>query len=83
MKLTEFVSADDATNYDPNNDEIGQAHRDDTRKNDGERLTLKVLNHLKKMRALKKLENLKRQDILSVMYAQDAGGGGAPGGMGF
>lgn len=79
MKLVEFVSVDDATNYDPNADKIDQRQRDDTRK---EVLTLKTLNHLKKMRALKKLEALKRQDILSIMYAQDAGGD-AGGGMGF
>ncbi len=77
MKLIEFVTVDDATNYDPNADKIGQRQRDDTRK---DVLTLKILNHLKKMRALKKLEALKRQDILSIMYAQDAGGGA--GGMG-
>lgn len=76
MKLFEFVSVDDATNYDPNEDKIDQRQRDDTRK---DVLTLKILNHLKKMRALKKLEALKRQDILSVMYAQADGGGGMGG----
>ena len=48
---------------------------DDTRK---PLLTLAILNRLKRMRALKKLEALKRQDLLSVMYAApeaDAGGG--------
>ena len=76
MKLDEFVKAEDATIYDPNEDEINQRHRDDTRK---EKLTLKILNHLKKMRALKKLDTLKRQDILRVMYGKgggDEGGGG-------
>ncbi len=79
MKLIEFVSVEDATNYDPSEDKIDQRQRDDTRK---DVLTLKILNHLKKMRALKKLEALKRQDILSVMYAQPADGGmGGPGGF--
>ncbi len=79
MKLTEFVNAEDAQMYDPNEDEVNQRHRDDTRK---EKLTLKIINHLKKMRALKKLDNLKRQDILKVMYAQPQEGGmGGPGGF--
>ena len=81
MNLNEFVKAEDATMYDPNADEINKAHRDDTRKKP---LTLRVINHLKKMRALKKLETLKRQDILKVMYAQPSsqeGGGGFGGGF--
>ena len=79
MNLNEFVKAEDATMYDPSSDELNKAHRDDTRKKP---LTLKVVNHLKKMRALKKLEALKRQDILKVMYSQAAGqeGGGGFGG---
>lgn len=70
MKLDEFVKAEDATMYNPNDDEINQRHRDDTRK---DKLTLKIINHLKKMRALKKLDALKRQDILKVMYGQPSG----------
>lgn len=75
MKLDEFVKAEDATMYDPNQDKINGRERDDTRKKE---LTLKILNHLKKMRALKKLETLKKQDLLKVMYSQ---GGDEQGGM--
>jgi hypothetical protein len=78
MTLNEFVKPEDATNYDPNADTIGQRHRDDTRK---EPLTLRLLNHLKKMRALKKLEAMKKQDVLTAMYGQSEGGDAGGGGM--
>lgn len=64
--------------YDPTSDEVATAHIDDTRK---KRLTLKDLNRLKKLRAFRKLQDLKRQDELAVIYGQaegedDGGGGG-------
>lgn len=78
MKLYEFVKAEDASIYDPQQDKINARQKDDTRK---DTLTLKDLNRLKKMRALKKLDALKRQDILSLIYGASAQEGG--GGMGF
>lgn len=78
MKLMEFVKPEDAAigYYDPNEDKINQRQRDNTRKTD---LTLRDLNRLKKMRAQKKLQALKRQDLLGIMYGapeESPGGGG-------
>ena len=76
MKIYEFDQREVETGYyDPARDEMQKRNLDDTRK---PLLTLAILNRLKRMRALKKLEALKRQDLLSVMYAApeaDAGGG--------
>jgi hypothetical protein len=63
--------------YDPDADILGAADIMDTRK---DRLTLRDLNKLKKLRAFRKLEMLKRQDSLAIIYGQgegdDDGGGG-------
>ncbi len=76
MKIYEFDQREVETGYyDPSKDDMQKRNLDDTRK---PLLTLAILNRLKRMRALKKLEALKRQDLLSVMYAApeaDAGGG--------
>lgn len=76
MKIYEFDQREVETGYyDPERDDMTKRNLDDTRK---PLLTLAILNRLKRMRALKKLEALKRQDLLSVMYAApeaDAGGG--------
>lgn len=81
MKLIEFAEQDLATGfYDPAEDKINQRHLGDTRK---PKLTLRHLNRLKKMRALKQLEALKREDVLTIMYgATDDQGGGFGGGGG-
>lgn len=80
MKLFEFEETDlEAANYDPNRDVVNSRSIGDTRK---PKLTLRHLNRLKKIRALHTLEELKRQDLFSIMYgsrAEPAGGGG----MGF
>jgi hypothetical protein len=69
MELNDFDN-NAPTMYDP--DDIM-----DTRK---DRLTLRDLNKLKKLRAFRKLEMLKRQDSLAIIYGQgegdDDGGGG-------
>ena len=79
MKLFELDQTDAQTGfYDPNADKIDARKLSDTRK---PVLTLKKINKLKKMKALKTLENLKRHDLLSLMYGQEADGGGG-GGMG-
>lgn len=77
MKLFELDQSDLQTAYyDPARDQMNQAKITDTRK---PTLTLRALNRLKKMRALRRLEDLKRQDLFTIMYAEpeaDAGGGG-------
>ena len=68
MKLYEFVTPEQAADgyYDPKSDLVSATRQDDTRK---ATVTLKDLNRLKKMRAQKKLQALKREDLMSVMYA--------------
>ena len=84
MKLFEFLDQQDLETayYDPAEDELGTRTPSDIRK---PKLTLKHLNRLKKVRALRKLENLKREDLLGIMYAAPddaaAGGMGAPPGF--
>lgn len=59
---------------DPNEDEFLKADPDDTRK---PKLTLKMINKLKKIRATNDLENLKKESLLGVMYGipeDDEGG---------
>lgn len=78
MKLVEFIEDTDIETavYDPSRDRINARSRSDTRK---PKLTLMTLNRLKKLRALRKLEAFKRQDLLAVMYGQpseEQGGGG-------
>ena len=47
------------------------------------KLTLRHLNKMKKIKAVKRYELLKRQDLLKVMYGTPPGeeGGGGPGGL--
>lgn len=81
MKLTEFLDQQDIDTaiYDPSKDEAGVRTPSDTRKT---KLTLRHLNRLKKVRALRKLENLKREDLLGIMYgAPDEAAGGMPPGF--
>ncbi len=82
MTLFEFLDQDTIQTgfYDPAEDKASKANLSDTRK---PVLTLKHLNKLKKMRALRTLENLKREDLLAVMYAEPEGDAGGMGGMGF
>jgi hypothetical protein len=67
---TDDFNNDLPTNYDPDSDELGAADIMDTRK---DRLTLRDLNRLKKLRAFRKLEMLKRQDTLAAIYGQGGG----------
>ena len=82
MKLFELSEEDlDTAVYDPSKDQHTKRELGDTRK---PRMTLRKINRLKKMRALKQLEKLKRQDLLAAMYGSpDADAGGGMGGMGF
>lgn len=82
MHIFEFVTVDDAVNnghYDINKDEINGRRPDDTRKKE---IKLRDINRLKKMRAQNKLEALKRQDLLTVMYGGPGDDAGGPGGFG-
>lgn len=76
MKLFEFDEPMAKGMYDATTDDVSVAKMDDTRK---PRLTLRDLNRLKKLRAFRKLQDLKRQDQLAIIYGQgdgDDGGGG-------
>lgn len=78
MLLNEFLDQRDLETaiYDPARDEVGVRNPSKSRQ---PVLTLKILNRLKKTRALRKLEDLKREDLLGIMYAtpeEEAGGGG-------
>lgn len=81
MRLIEFLDQQDYATalYDPAKDEVNKRVPNDTRK---PRLFLRHLNRLKRVRALNKLENLKREDLLGVMYSvpeEPPMGGGPPG----
>lgn len=54
--------------YNPNADELNQAKPSDTRK---AVLTLRDLNKLKKLRAFRQLESLRRRDKLETMYGSN------------
>lgn len=57
----------DTSLYDPNQDELRKANLDDTRKPS---LTLRMINRLKKMRASKKVEHVRKQEFLGIMYGK-------------
>lgn len=78
MRLLEFLDQQDYETalYDPSQDEVSKRVPNDTRKTV---LTLRHLNRLKRLRALDKLEGLKREDLLSIMYAPPDEGGGMGG----
>lgn len=80
MKLFELENTEVSTGYyDPSQDGINSRKLSDTRK---PVLSLRKINRLKKMRALKQLDDLKRQDLLAVMYGvPDEPEGGAGGFM--
>lgn len=82
MKLYEFDQSD-SPYYDPNEDKINVRKVSDVRK---PVLTLKQLNKLRRMRAYEKLETLKRNDLLGIIYgipdeSAGMGGMGGPGGF--
>ena len=62
-------------NYFPEHDHYHMAHIEDGRKT---RLTLKHLNKLRKVRAIKRAEDIEHKKFVSVMYQAptDAGAGG-------
>jgi|HigsolmetaAR202D_1030399.scaffolds.fasta_scaffold00633_6 hypothetical protein len=82
MRLLEFTDEVVATgHYDPAEDRMNTRNLGDTRK---PVLTLRKLNKLKKMRAVRQLEALKRQDLMAVMYGDaDSDRGRMGGGFSF
>ncbi len=51
--------------YDPEQDKINHLSLEDTRK---PKLTLRMINRLKKIRSTKNLEMAKKQELLGIMY---------------
>ncbi len=82
MRLFEFTEQDLSTGYyDPAEDKVNQRRPNQIRK---PIIKLSDLNKLKRMKALHKLDVLKRQDLLSVMYGDASGDGeGGEGGGDF
>lgn len=77
MRLYEFANDDNSTGYyDPAEDKLGTRHASDVRK---PKLMLSDLNRLKRMRALQKLEKLKHEDLLGLMYSPAEEPNGPPG----
>lgn len=56
---------DSNSRYSPENDSLSGPDIESTRK---PRLTLKMINRLKKIRSTKNLEMAKKQDLLGIMY---------------
>lgn len=68
-KLTESETNPIETGrYDPAEDEFSHQNIDDTRK---PKLTLRMINRLKKIRATKDLEMAKKDQFLGVMYGNN------------
>lgn len=60
------VGGQDDGRYNASEDEFNKAELGDTRK---PKLTLRMVNRLKKIRATKKLEMAKKDELMGVMYA--------------
>lgn len=68
LNLTEEDTQEDGDTgfYNPEEDEYDQAELGDTRK---PKLTLRMVNRLKKIRATKAIEMAKKDELMGVMYA--------------
>lgn len=66
MRIRDLME-DVADFYDPTDDEYNKADIQYTRK---PRLTLRMINRLKKMRSVKELEMSKKRELLSTMYGK-------------
>ncbi|SOK58523.1 hypothetical protein [Yersinia phage fHe-Yen9-04] len=75
--LDEIFEAKDDSMYDPEDDQTVYKLTD-TRK---PKLTLQILNNLRKYREFKKNEAAKRDAIVAIVYAQSSGDDQAGGGM--
>lgn len=65
MKVSEIFNE---SYYDPQADVFNKRQPSDIRK---PKLTLQMLNRLKKIRATNELEDLKRKKLVAVMYATE------------
>lgn len=75
--LDEIFEAKDDSMYDPEDDQTVYKITD-TRK---PKLTLQILNNLRKYREFKKNEAAKRDQVVAIVYAASAGDDGNGGGM--
>ncbi|AQW88776.1 hypothetical protein pEaSNUABM50_00247 [Erwinia phage pEa_SNUABM_50] len=75
--LDEIFEAKDDSMYDPEDDQTVYKLTD-TRK---PKLTLQILNNLRKYREFKKNEAAKRDAVVAIVYAQPSGDDQAGGGM--
>ena len=66
MNENPFMGDDVANRYEPKDDQLGQRSLSDTRK---VKITLMHLNKLKKIRAVSRLDQLRRQELISMMYS--------------
>jgi hypothetical protein len=62
---------DEATRYSPEDDKMTGIDIEDERK---PKLTLKMINRLKKIRSTKNLEMTKKQELLGIMYGLGGAG---------
>jgi hypothetical protein len=68
MRYNEFSKLSVSEGYEePNDNELAKAHAGEVRK---PRLTLKMVNKLKKIRAVNDLENSKKESLLHIMYGE-------------
>lgn len=72
-RVSDDTNDDDAGFYDPNEDAVMGHNLEDTRK---PKLTLKMVNRLKKIRSTKNLEMTKKQELLGIMYGLGGAGAG-------
>lgn len=73
MRFTEFsklTEDDELGYYDPTQDNYDKLSLDKPRQ---QKVTLRTINRLKKMRLTKKVENAVKQELLGAMYAQPEG----------
>lgn len=72
IKIFENLADDldnSAMRYDPSQDTLNKRNIYDTRKN---KLTLRMINKLKKMRIAKNIENINKKKLLGLMYTTPA-----------
>jgi hypothetical protein len=69
-KISDGHVDDQASRYEPQQDEFSKQNFTDSRK---PKLTLRMINRLKKIRSSKELEMTKKQGLLGIMYGIDKG----------
>ncbi len=68
MKMNEIINEADMENIlSPEDDTYDTIEMDDTRK---PKITLKIVNKLKKIRSVKRLGDARRNDLLDAIYGQ-------------